>query len=268
MLFSIQSFCQTPQTSTGDLCKQGPWNQSLAVHPLHIKIALPWCPSLQSFLPLCIWHITGRSFVICWTTTRSQSPLEYRLVTRHGNSKKVLHNTLPVAVKQEACTFIVNYATKYALPLPGCMPTVTNRESGQQAVGLTLFKDLWPPNIHVMKSESDLCTTCQRSTGSSSGQPTRKNWGDSKAVVEDPGRRKKIGRPMWTVSSVERGGHIARRCPKKTTKDEPRTNTKRDVANSSERKPLNWIWPGLAPTTWPNVLKDWQERRTLPPTLK
>ena len=88
-------------------------------------------------------------------------------------------------MKQEARTFIVNYATKYALPLPGHMPTITNfsdwqlpsdvtkvavhkeyvagcRQSGQQAVGLTLFKELWPPNIHVMKPQPDLCTTCQR----------------------------------------------------------------------------------------------------------
>ena len=122
ILFAIQSFCQTPQTNVQTAVTKG--HAAKVRQRTHSSFLFHGVPVCQTFF-LFVYGITKKIFSSLLQHYQ-KSPVEYRLVKPHGNSKKLPHNTLPVVAKLEARTFIVNYATKHAIPLPGRMPTVTN----------------------------------------------------------------------------------------------------------------------------------------------
>ena len=108
----------------------------------------------------------------------------------HGNSKRLPHNALPLAVNEDVKNFLSNYADENAVLLPGRIPGFKNEdiqllsssdskthvwksfkkaceESNKQAVSYTKFIDLWKrfhPNVVVAKPMTDLCFTCQQNT--------------------------------------------------------------------------------------------------------
>lgn len=105
----------------------------------------------------------------------------------HGNSKRLPHNALPLAVNEDVKNFLSNYADENAVLLPGRIPGFKNEdiqllsssdtktqvwksfkkaceESNKQAVSYTKFTDLWKrfhPNVVVARLMTDLCSTCQ-----------------------------------------------------------------------------------------------------------
>ena len=104
----------------------------------------------------------------------------------HGNSKRLPHNALPLAVNEDVKNFLSNYAEENAVLLPGRIPgfksediqllsssdTKTHvwmsfklacEQSNKQAVSYTKFTELWKrfhPNVVVAKPMTDLCFTC------------------------------------------------------------------------------------------------------------
>lgn len=108
----------------------------------------------------------------------------------HGNSKRLPHNALPVAVTEDVKNFLSNFVDENAVLLPGRIPGFKNEdiqllsssetkmnvwrcfqraceESNKQAVCYTKFIDLWKqffPNVVVAKPMTDLCFICQQNT--------------------------------------------------------------------------------------------------------
>ena len=108
----------------------------------------------------------------------------------YGNSKRLPHNALPLAVNEDVKNFLSNYADENAALLPERIPGFKNEdiqllsssdskthvwksfkkaceESNKQAVSYTKFIDLWKrfhPNVVVAKLMTDLCFTCQQNT--------------------------------------------------------------------------------------------------------
>ena len=108
-------------------------------------------------------------------------------VRQHGNLKRLPTNTLPEAIVEYIVTFITNFASAHALPLPGHVPGHKDKVmilpsdlpkaavyaryqqacagAGIQAVGRSKFYDTWQsllPHISVSTPSSDLCFVCQQ----------------------------------------------------------------------------------------------------------
>ena len=108
-------------------------------------------------------------------------------VRQHGNLKRLPANTLPEAIVEYIVTFITNFASAHALPLPGRVPGHKDKVmilpsdlpkaavyaryqqacagAGIQAVGRSKFYDTWQsllPHISVSTPSSDLCFVCQQ----------------------------------------------------------------------------------------------------------
>ena len=177
ILFAIQTFSKTPETITDTSARRGhPATKRKRTRSTFMFHGIEVCQAFYLFL----YGISSKIYKSLVQHYKS-SPVESRLVKEHGNKRRMPPNTLPLEKKQEARQFILNYANKHAIPLPGRMPTVTDftRQqlpsdttkakvydeyvaASESPVGLTLFKELWPTNIHVMKPEDDICTTCQQ----------------------------------------------------------------------------------------------------------
>ena len=108
----------------------------------------------------------------------------------HGNTKRLPHNTLPLAVAEDVKTFLDNYVEENAILLPGRIPGYKSdhiklisssdtkmsvwrvfekacEESDKQSVSYTKFIAWWEqfhPNVVVAKPMKDLCLTCQQNT--------------------------------------------------------------------------------------------------------
>lgn len=109
------------------------------------------------------------------------------LVARtHGNKGKTPKHALTVQDVQNVKTFLINYASKYGLPLPGRLPNFRNEKAlllpsdktkadifqdyvqvaeqlQYREICVSEFKSIWLeqcPHILIMKPSTDLCHTC------------------------------------------------------------------------------------------------------------
>ena len=178
ILFGIQTLSKTPQCSTETTVTKGHTvaTPHKRMHSTFLFHGVEVCQRFYFFL-----HGLSRKTYQTLSHHYQTSPVESRLFREHGNKGRLPNNTLSLLRKQEAQQFITNYTNKHTIPLPGCMPTVTDftdqqlpsdttkvkvyREyaaASDSPVSLTVFKELWPANIHVRKPQRDICTECQR----------------------------------------------------------------------------------------------------------
>ena len=181
ILFYIQSCTQSTRTHTETVPSKG--HASKERERAHTRFYFHGVEVCQKFF-LFLYAISKN--ILCELSKFYDiSPVASRLSKEHGNKKRLPSNTLSLESKQDARQFILAYANKHCIPLPGRMPTVTNfaeqqlpsdvtkagvyreyitacQQAEKRPLSLTLFKELWPANIHVMKPESDICSTCQK----------------------------------------------------------------------------------------------------------
>ncbi len=103
----------------------------------------------------------------------------------HGNKGRLPKNTTPFVILQAALQFIVNYASRNAIPMPaapgkskGIPPLFLRSEctkksvhktyteaSDGRTVSYSLFCSLWRhcvPHIQIMSLKTDVCDTCRK----------------------------------------------------------------------------------------------------------
>ena len=179
-LFAILSFCQTTETHKQTAASKGHSSKERQHAHTHTSIFMGNQSARLLFL-----YATSKNSYAALAKHYQTSPVASHLTKAHGNKKRLPSNMLSLEIKQEAWQFILTHANKHYIPLPGLMPGVTNftkqqlpsdvtkagvhqeyvmacEEAGKRVVGLTIFKELWPTNIHVMKLEAVICSTCQK----------------------------------------------------------------------------------------------------------